>query len=588
MAGVEVQIGANTEELDAAIKRSKSQLRQLSDEMRSGIGTAAKYGAAAVAAGGALATGLTIKGLAAVDAQAKLAKQLGTTSESMAVMARAGELSGISVEKINASATRLTRRLSLAEAGAGPAADAIKRLGLSASEVAALPLDERISAVNTAINEMIPAAQQAGVATQLFGEEAGIAMRSLTPEVIAQARKEAELFGTAVSDVDAAQVEAANDAFSTMGLALEGVSKRLAVEVAPILTAVSKQFFAAAEEAGGFGESVSDAFQFVVDSAAFVMDAVEGIRRVFSVVADGIIAGWNKMFQMVAGHIANIIELVQNLPGMGDFMSGPLESIRNFGATAEGVVDQAMNNIHATLMRELPSGQFKRFVDEAREQAEVVAEEGLNMSNMLLGSEDQWEEDTEKALERQNLRNELMLERQKAAEEMMTEIKQKNEEQRQAQAEQQAKLREQVEGDMWNSLTSLMNSGSRKLFEIGKVSAIAESIMSTYKGATKALELGWPLGPIAAAAITTAGFANVARIQSQSFSKGGGGGPAPTAQLNEAAQGTAQGGSAQPSERTIANVSIQGGDVFSRSSVISLAEQMAELSDDGVSFRVTA
>src|SRR6056297_3167609 len=116
MAGVEVQIGANTDDLDAAVKRSQSQLKRLSKEMRSNIATSAKLGAAAAGAGAAIAAGLTVKGLKAVDAQAKLAKQLGTTSASMATIARAGELSGISIEKINASATRLTRRLSLAEA----------------------------------------------------------------------------------------------------------------------------------------------------------------------------------------------------------------------------------------------------------------------------------------------------------------------------------------------------------------------------------------------------------------------------------------------------------------------------------------
>src|SRR6056297_2118347 len=283
MAGVEVQIGANTDELDAAVKRSQSQLKQLGSEMKTGIATAAKYGAAAAAAGAAIATGLTVKGLAAVDAQAKLAKQLGTTSASMATLSKAGELSGISVEKINASATRLTRRLSLAEAGAGPAADAIERLGLSAAEVAELPLDERIATVNQAINDMIPAAEQAGVATQLFGEEAGIAMRSLDANVIKQARREAERFGTAVSDIDAAKVEAANDAFSQMGLLVSGVQSQLAIELADTITAVSNQL---AKEFGdssedmreGIGRAVDAAvsgFADVLDGAATVVDFID-------------------------------------------------------------------------------------------------------------------------------------------------------------------------------------------------------------------------------------------------------------------------------------------------------------------------
>lgn len=71
-----------------------------------------------------------------------------------------------------------------------------------------------------------------------------------------------------------------------------------------------------------------------------------------------------------------------------------------------------------------------------------------------------------------------------------------------------------------------MNSESRKMFEIGKVAAISQSLIATYQGASEALKLGWPLGPIAAASITASGLANVQAIKSQSFGGGGAGGAA--------------------------------------------------------------
>lgn len=67
---------------------------------------------------------------------------------------------------------------------------------------------------------------------------------------------------------------------------------------------------------------------------------------------------------------------------------------------------------------------------------------------------------------------------------------------------------------------------NKTAFEANKVAAIANSAISTYEGAAKALSWGWPLGPIFAAAITAAGIANIASIKSQSF--GGGGGVAPS------------------------------------------------------------
>lgn len=58
---------------------------------------------------------------------------------------------------------------------------------------------------------------------------------------------------------------------------------------------------------------------------------------------------------------------------------------------------------------------------------------------------------------------------------------------------------------------------SKALFEINKVAGISNAVISTYQGAAKALELGWPMGPIAAAAITASGMAQVAAISSTQY-----------------------------------------------------------------------
>jgi hypothetical protein len=82
-------------------------------------------------------------------------------------------------------------------------------------------------------------------------------------------------------------------------------------------------------------------------------------------------------------------------------------------------------------------------------------------------------------------------------------------------------------------LGSLMNSESKKAFEIGKIAAIASTTIDTYQSATssfKALSgipvVGPALGAAAAAAAIAAGLANVQAISSQQFQGGGGGTPA--------------------------------------------------------------
>jgi hypothetical protein len=78
-------------------------------------------------------------------------------------------------------------------------------------------------------------------------------------------------------------------------------------------------------------------------------------------------------------------------------------------------------------------------------------------------------------------------------------------------------------------LGSLMNTESRRAFEVGKVASIASTIIKTYEGATSAFASGAKIhvavGIAAAAAAVAAGLANVQKIQSTQFGGGGGGSP---------------------------------------------------------------
>jgi len=78
-----------------------------------------------VAAAAAAGVAMIRSGLQTVDAQAKLAQSLGTTVASIQTLERAGELAGVSMSGIEQATKDLTRRLSQAAAGTGPAADAL-------------------------------------------------------------------------------------------------------------------------------------------------------------------------------------------------------------------------------------------------------------------------------------------------------------------------------------------------------------------------------------------------------------------------------------------------------------------------------
>ena len=225
--------------------------------------------AAAVAAAAASGIAMVRSGLATVDAQAKLAQSLGTTVASIQVLERAGELAGVAMSGIEQATVDLTRRLSQAAAGAGPAAEALARLGLSATELLALPLDERVGRINQAIAAFVPAAERAAVAGQLFGEEGAIAMSRLDGATLRQATEDVRDFGVAVSETDADRIERANDAISRLGLAWRGLSTQLAVAAAPALETVAGAMAAVARTTGPLGIAIRGLFDNLGRLAAY-------------------------------------------------------------------------------------------------------------------------------------------------------------------------------------------------------------------------------------------------------------------------------------------------------------------------------
>lgn len=254
-------------ELEGVGEAGKRGFGRLSQEMEAANRRLAGFArrvrvaaAAAVAAATAAGVAMVRSGLQTVDAQAKLAQSLGTTVASIQTLERAGELAGVSMSGIEQATKDLTRRLSQAAAGTGPAADALDRLGLSANDLIALPLDERVGAINAAIEAFVPAAERAAVAGQLFGEEGSIAMSRIDTATLRQATEDVRAFGVVVSEQDADQIERTNDAISRLGLIWRGLSNQLAVAAAPALEAVADAMAAVASRTGPLGIAIRGLF----------------------------------------------------------------------------------------------------------------------------------------------------------------------------------------------------------------------------------------------------------------------------------------------------------------------------------------
>ena len=297
---------------------------------------------AATAATAALAAGagaMIRSGLQVIDNQAKLAQSLDTTVASVQVLERAGELAGVAMSGIEQATKDLTRRLSQAAAGTGPAADALERLGLSAADLLALPLDERVGRINQAITAFVPAAERAAVAGQLFGEEGSIAISRIDTATLRQATADVRDFGVVVSEQDADRIERTNDAISRLGLIWRGVSNQLAVAAAPALEAVANGLAEVAKRTGPLGQAIGVVFDQIgrlAATAAAFAGFMAG-RWVASLVAGAVsVRGLATALVFLRGALVRT--------GIGALVVGAGELIYQFGrlASATGGIGNAL------------------------------------------------------------------------------------------------------------------------------------------------------------------------------------------------------------------------------------------------------
>ncbi|MCC5993816.1 MAG: phage tail tape measure protein [Rhodobacteraceae bacterium] len=254
-------------ELEGVGEAGKRGFGRLSQEMESANRRLAAFSrrvklaaAAAVAAATAAGVAMIRSGLQTVDAQAKLAASLDTTVASIQVLERAGDLAGVSMGQVEQATIQLTRRLSQAASGTGPAVEALRRLRLSAEDLQRLPLDARIATIQEALGQFVPEAERAAVASQLFGDRAALVFGRIDSATLRQATQDVRDFGVVVSDQDAAQIERTNDAISRLGLIWRGLSNQLAVAAAPALEAVANAMAAVARTTGPLGMAIRGLF----------------------------------------------------------------------------------------------------------------------------------------------------------------------------------------------------------------------------------------------------------------------------------------------------------------------------------------
>lgn len=471
-----------------------------------------KWGlATATAAAGATAALVKMR-MSAVDNLAKTADKLGVTTEALAGLQHAAEISGVSTETMNMALQRMTRRVAEAAMGTGEAKGALEELNINADALAKLPLDQQMNIVADAMQGVEKQSDRVRLAMKLFDSEGVALVNTLSggSDGLKEMAQEASRLGIAISRVDAAMIEQANDDVLRAKSVFQGFGNQIATELSPLISELAANFYQTAldsNEAGNVGSRVAQAlvtgFGYVANAIHGVKIGVNGIRFVFAKMGQfalTVISQMTKSFDiLIAGY--------NKLADVFDFEKITISPSQEFQALADAfgkTADDIKAEITESLNAPLPSEQIQAFYDnvqaKARETAEVVAANApatVLSDTSLLGE----------ATKKMGLVDKARMEGTKKLEEF---------EKKTAGEKTQFLM-----GELDTQLGGIAKH-NKKLFAMQKAVQIAQAIMNTYTGATKAMASYPPPINFAMAALTVAGgLAQVAQIRAQSFEGGG-------------------------------------------------------------------
>ena len=532
-----------------AVKSAKDRLKSFT-----GVVFSAKSAVASLVGVGGFGA-LVTSSLKAGDSLAKTADKLGLTTEALAGMRHAAELSGVAQNTLDMAIQRMTRRLSEAAMGTGEAQGALRELGLDAQALAAMAPDKAFQRIAGAMENVTTQGDRVRLSFKLFDSEGVSLVNTLAmgQENLQAAAAEADALGLSISRIDAAKMEMANDTFTRLKASSKGLGNAIAVNVAPFVEALGEMFVNAGKEAGGMSNFVGEAMNGVISAVGFVADAFRGLEVVWA----GLNVAWSGVVMLIAEGIAGIDRNLTDILNKFSIITGKVyennEAIQEWASSAGLGFEVAKFKLADLANAEMPSENVKRWAGEVRHEAQTAAVEIAKTRAALTsgGTDETGGVDVnkqERALA--SLETFLTGRVEKISQSLMTE----NEVRANAYAMQHLQLEEALARDfitqeryaelsmrleahknaanqksLWGFLASTTAAASRHnkaLFKINQAAGIANAIISTNEGMAKALTYGPILGPVLAGVVAAAGAANILAIRSASF--GGGGGSAPS------------------------------------------------------------
>lgn len=592
-----VSISADISDFVDGLQKADRELEKFGRKVDAKTREFMKFGAAAAAAGAAVLV-FTKSAADMVDELGKASQKLGVGIEMLSGLKYAAELSNVSFDELQQGLRALSRTMAEAQSGAGDAALTFASLGIKVTDARGQlkDTDEMLLQLADQFSRMQDGAGKTALAMKIFGKSGAELIPFLNEgrKGINELRIEAERLGVVFSKEAAAKAAEFNDNLKR----LETTARGLQVFIAgPMIEAINRSADAMlkAQKAGeGWLQTLITGFRMLTtgddlhkwnkervkaqdeEKVAFdqLLKARQAVKENDNIWTKDALKAAEQRWQAATQEIARLNKIKETLVGQLAIKEEDRRTGGGGGTTGGGAPPPSTNPDDLGIKGE-PNLDF---IDK---DAEFWAK--VNANRLA----------ADKAFEEERLR--IILEgidrKQEAYEQSLrdeADARDQHERDLTAMGHTHRKLDFASAKTFAGNMALLMQTNSKKMFEIGKAAAIAETVINTYTmavGAYKALSMipivGPALGAAAAGAAILYGMAQVQNIRAQSF--GGGSVSSAAAPVFNANPATgAQAGSPGDVSRGPDTVIHLNGTFFSKDQVRDLINQInAEQRDGG-------
>lgn len=265
---------ANTTPFEKGMNKAKVSLNQ--------FGSVAKTaGLAAVTAFGGVGLGLGMlakKQAEVIDQTNKLARTLGVNVGNFQAMSLVADEAGVSQEQLAVAFTKTQKAIYDAASGSKAYTEAFDTIGLKARDLIDLKPDEQFAKIAEALSSIENPTQRTALAIEIFGKSGRgvIDMLDNFKGRSLEAKSFLDKFNITLNEIDGRKVEEANDAFARLSVALTGVGNTIAVQLAPLITAVANRILDVDVNAQTMTNSVRNSIDSLVGVFEFLRQSYNG------------------------------------------------------------------------------------------------------------------------------------------------------------------------------------------------------------------------------------------------------------------------------------------------------------------------